>query len=125
MIVSTHEHVTPTTVDPAAGRSNSSRWVSRGDELWERVVAPNRNVIAVLSGHFHGLGQIVTENAGGIDGHTVVELVADYQEFRTAPGERSTGFERLLQFDLGGGRVARGRAVVDPRGVTASVVPLR
>ena len=32
--------------------------------------------------------------------------LADYQEFRTHSGERSTGFQRLLQFDLAGGRVA-------------------
>ena len=60
----------------------------------------------MLSGHFHGLGRIVTEDAGGIEGHTVVEMVADYQEFRTHSGERSTGFQRLLQLDLAGGRIA-------------------
>ncbi len=106
VIVSTHEHVTPKDASSAAGRSTSSRWLSRGDQLWDRVIAPNRNVVLVLSGHFHGLGQIVTENAGGIDGHTVVELVADYQEFRTHAGDRGTGFQRLLQVDLGAGEVA-------------------
>jgi len=106
VIVSTHEHVTPASPDSPVGRSVGSRWVSRGGELWERVVAPNRNVVAVLSGHFHGLGRIVTEDAGGIEGHTVVEMVADYQEFRTHSGERSTGFQRLLQLDLAGGRIA-------------------
>lgn len=105
VIISTHEHVTPKTVELAAGRSNSSRWVSHADRLWQRVVAPNRNVVVVLSGHFHGLGKIVTEDAGGIPGHTVLESLADYQEFRTHTGERATGFARLLQFDLGGGRV--------------------
>ncbi len=106
VIVSTHEHVTPKTEFEQARRSESSRWLSQGRELWERVIAPNRNVIAVLSGHFHGLGQIVTENAGGIEGHTVVELLADYQEFRTHEGDRATGFQRLLQFDLDGGAIA-------------------
>lgn len=106
VIISTHEHVTPKTVEHSAGRSNSSRWVSHADQLWQRVVSPHRNVIVVLSGHFHGLGSIVTENAGGIPGHTVLESLADYQEFRTHTGERATGFARLLQFDLGGGRVA-------------------
>ncbi|KQQ94654.1 hypothetical protein ASF62_11345 [Leifsonia sp. Leaf325] len=106
VIVSTHEHVTPKTAEIGAGRSTGSRWVSRGGELWDRVVAPHRNVLLVLSGHFHGLGQITTENAGGIAGHTVVELVADYQEFRTHTGERATGFQRLLQLDLDGGAIA-------------------
>lgn len=106
VIISTHEHVTPKTVDYAAARSTSSRWVSRGQELWERVIAPNRNVVLVLSGHFHGLGEIHTENAGGIPGHTVTELVADYQEFRTHTGERATGFQRMLQIDLAAGTIA-------------------
>jgi hypothetical protein len=76
------------------------------------VIAPNRNVVIVLSGHFHGIGQLVTEDAGGIPGHTVVELLADYQEFRTHTGERATGFYRMLQFDVDGGAVA-----VDTRSV--------
>ena len=63
-------------------------------------------MVLVLSGHFHGLGQLTTENAGGIEGHTVVELLADYQEFRTHTGERATGFQRLLQLDLASGGVA-------------------
>ncbi|MDO7883295.1 lamin tail domain-containing protein [Salinibacterium soli] len=112
VIVATHEHVQPKTLEVGALRSTGSRWVSRGGELWERVIAPNRNVVMVLSGHFHGLGQIVTENAGGIPGHTVVEVLADYQEFRTHTGERATGFFRMLQFDLDGGAVA-----VDTRSV--------
>lgn len=106
IIVATHEHITPKLADTAAARSNSSRWVSHADLLWNRVVAPNRNVVLVLSGHFHGIGAIVTEDAGGIEGHTVVEALADYQEFRTHTGERATGFQRLLQFDLASGTLA-------------------
>lgn len=101
VVLSTHEHVTPD-----SSRSSDSRWVSRGDELWERVIAPNRNVVVVLSGHFHGIGQIRTEDAGGIEGHDVVELLADYQEFRTHSGERATGFQRLLQIDLASSTIA-------------------
>ncbi len=112
VIISTHEHVMPKTLDESAHRSANSRWVSRGQQLWDRVVAPNRNVVVVLSGHFHGIGQLVTENAGGIEGHTVVELLADYQEFRTHTGERATGFFRMLQLDLDAGAIA-----VDTRSV--------
>nr|WP_246287020.1 lamin tail domain-containing protein [Schumannella luteola] len=106
VVVSTHEHLSPKLRDAPAQRSSSSRWVSRADELWDRVVAPNRNVIAVLSGHFHGIGQITTEDAGGLPGHDVVELLADYQEFRTHTGQRATGFQRLLQLDLASGTIA-------------------
>lgn len=112
VIIATHEHVTPQTLEVPAMRSANSRWVSRGQELWERVIAPNRNVVLVLSGHFHGIGQLVTENAGGLEGHTVVELLADYQEFRTHTGERATGFFRMLQVDIDGGAIA-----VDTRSV--------
>lgn len=106
VVISTHEHVTPKTTEQGAGHSTGSRWVSRGQQLWDRVIAPNRNVVMVLSGHFHGLGQITTDDAGGIAGHTVVELLADYQEFRTHTGERATGFQRLLQLDLASGSIA-------------------
>jgi hypothetical protein len=106
VIVSTHEHVMPLTVEGTAHRAGSNRWTSRGDELWERVIAPNRNVVAVLSGHFHGLGLLRTEDAGGIPGHDVVEILADYQEYRTHTGERATGFQRMLQLDLAGGVIA-------------------
>ncbi|MFC8681559.1 lamin tail domain-containing protein [Microbacterium ureisolvens] len=106
IVISTHEHLTPATGERDAERSTTSRWVSHGDLLWDRVVAPNRNVVLVLSGHFHGVGAIVTHNAGGIPGHTVLEVLGDYQEFRTPTGERATGFQRLLQIDLASGVLA-------------------
>ncbi len=106
VIVSTHEHLMPKTDEVGALRVVNSRWTSHAAELWETVIAPSRNVVAVLCGHFHGLGQIVTEDAGGIPGHTVVELLADYQEFRTHTGERATGFFRMLQFDIDQGAIA-------------------
>ena len=106
VVISTHEHLTPKNQEQDAERSTSSRWVSHGDVLWERVVAPHPNVVLVLSGHFHGIGSIVTDNAGGIAGHTVLEALADYQEFRTHTGERATGFQRLLQIDLASGTLA-------------------
>ncbi|MEV4688645.1 lamin tail domain-containing protein [Microbacterium sp. LWH3-1.2] len=119
IVISTHEHLTPASAEDDAERSTTSRWVSHGDLLWEQVVAPNRNVVLVLSGHFHGLGAIVTENAGGIPGHTVLEALGDYQEFRTPTGERATGFQRLLQLDLAAGVLAVDTFSV-PLGATAS-----
>lgn len=105
VIVATHEHLSATDEYNPPARSIGSRWLSRADELWERVVAPNRNVVLVLAGHFHGLSRIDTTDAGGIRGHSVTELLADYQEFRTHTGERATGFQRLLQIDLAAGSV--------------------
>ncbi|MFE7845163.1 metallophosphoesterase [Microbacterium sp. NPDC057407] len=106
VVISTHEHLTPKSAVDDPERSTSSRWLSRGDVLWERVVAPHRNVVLVLSGHFHGIGAVVTHDAGGLAGHTVLEALADYQEFRTHTGERATGFQRLLQVDLAAGVLA-------------------
>jgi hypothetical protein len=109
VIVATHEHVTPMddrTALPADRVDGNNRWNSRGDVLWNTLIAPNRNVVMVLSGHLTGVGKITTENAGGIPGHSVVEMVADYQEHRTNDGARATGFDRLLQVDLGSGTVA-------------------
>jgi len=106
IVIATHEHLTPLTLEDPSRRATSNRWLSRADELWQRVIAPNRHVVAVLAGHYHGLGAIVTPDAGGIDGHHVVELLADYQEFRTDTGERATGFVRLLQLDLAAGVLA-------------------
>lgn len=105
VVIATHEHLTPLTLWDPTRRATDNRWLSRADELWDRVVAPNRNVVAVLAGHYHGLGAIVTPDAGGIEGHDVVELLADYQEFRTDSGERATGFLRLLQWDLAAGQL--------------------
>ncbi|MBA4246857.1 MAG: hypothetical protein C0444_00980 [Microbacterium sp.] len=105
VVIATHEHLTPLTRWDPSRRATDNRWLSRADELWKRVVEPHRNVVAVLAGHYHGLGAIVTPNAGGIDGHHVVELLADYQEFRTDSGERATGFLRLLQWDLAAGQM--------------------
>jgi 3',5'-cyclic AMP phosphodiesterase CpdA len=105
VVIATHEHLTPLTRWDPSRRATDNRWLSRADELWQRVVEPNRNVVAVLAGHYHGLGAIVTPDAGGIEGHHVVELLADYQEFRTDSGERATGFLRLLQWDLASSRL--------------------
>ncbi len=105
VVIATHEHLTPLTRWDPARRATDNRWLSRADELWQRVVEPHRNVVAVLAGHYHGLGAIVTPDAGGIEGHDVVELLADYQEFRTDSGERATGFLRLLQWDLAAGQL--------------------
>jgi hypothetical protein len=105
VVIATHEHLTPLTPYDPARRATDNRWLSSADQLWHRVVAPNRNVVAVLAGHYHGLGAIVTPDAGDIAGHDVVELLADYQEFRTPSGERATGFLRLLQWDLATSRL--------------------
>ncbi|MGO1317198.1 MAG: lamin tail domain-containing protein [Cellulomonadaceae bacterium] len=109
------------------------RYTGTGQALWEKVIAPNDNVFLVFGGHFHGVvthyadpvtGEQVDAIPAGEDtyaisnvgatGRTVVEMLADYQGYRSTQAEdptvtrddmldRDTGFQRLLQFDLDAG----------------------
>lgn len=70
----------------------------KGNELFEKVVVPNRNVVAVLSGHYHGSEMLVDEvddNLDGITDRKVYQLLADYQKAPQGGG----GFIRLLHID--------------------------
>ncbi len=112
------------------------RHTATGDQLWERVVAPNDNVFLVFGGHYHGTSTYVADPvtggrspvdrvAGGAatvqnvgaTGRTVVEMLADYQGYRSTLLEdptvvrddlldRDTGFQRLLQLDLDASLIA-------------------
>ncbi|MBM7606171.1 hypothetical protein JOC75_004219 [Metabacillus crassostreae] len=69
-----------------------------GNKIYEKVVMTNKNVVAVLSGHYHGSKHRVDEiddNQDGIVDRTVYQLLADYQK---APNG-GNGFIRLLHFD--------------------------
>ncbi len=67
-----------------------------GDEIYKKVVVPNKNVIAVLSGHYHDAETLVDEiddNSDGTPDRKVYQMLADYQD---GP-EGGQGFMRLLQ----------------------------
>ncbi|MFD1860696.1 hypothetical protein EHW97_11170 [Aeromicrobium camelliae] len=108
------------------------RYTALGRQIWERIVAPNDNVFLVLGGHYHGVATnyadpvtgervdatqlndstVVIDNVGA-SGRRVVEMLADYQGYRsTQPNpradvhDRDTGFQRLLQLDLDAGLMA-------------------
>ncbi|WP_314588238.1 S-layer homology domain-containing protein [Paenibacillus terrigena] len=66
------------------------------DKIFERVVKPNSNVIAVLSGHYHDAQMKVDELYDNGKKRKVYQILADYQD---AP-EGGLGYIRLLQFDL-------------------------
>ncbi|WP_370614367.1 lamin tail domain-containing protein [Mumia qirimensis] len=106
--------------------NRDDRYTARGEDIWRDLVAPSDNVFLVLGGHYHGVatkyGDPVTgEQVDAIDlaadtvavrnvgetGRTVVQMLADYQGYRsTQPAgradtlDRDTGFQRLLQFDV-------------------------
>ncbi|MBD0324759.1 MAG: metallophosphatase, partial [Aldersonia sp.] len=77
---------------------------SSGQQIWNRLVVPNETVFLVLTGHTDGQITVVDRNVDDT-GRTVVQMLADYQNFEVN-GKRSTGFQRLLQFDLDGAAVA-------------------
>ncbi|WP_068278733.1 metallophosphoesterase [Aldersonia kunmingensis] len=77
---------------------------SSGEIIWNRLVRPYDSVFLVLSGHADGQATMIERNVGDTD-RTVVQMLADYQYF-TVDGKRSTGFQRLLQFDLDAGTMA-------------------
>jgi len=69
------------------------------DKIFERVVVPNKNVIATLSGHYHDAETLVDEiddNGDGIPDRKVYQILADYQGAEMG----GLGYIRLLQFDL-------------------------
>ncbi|WP_066186188.1 lamin tail domain-containing protein [Gracilibacillus timonensis] len=70
-----------------------------GDELFEKVVVPNENVQAVLSGHYHNSQKLIDEiddDGDGVAERTVYQLLADYQ----GGPEGGQGYMRLLNFNM-------------------------
>ncbi|UAL47758.1 lamin tail domain-containing protein [Sutcliffiella horikoshii] len=75
-----------------------------GDKLYEEVVLPNENVIAVLSGHYHEAQTLIDEvddDGDGVADRKVYQMLADYQ----AGPEGGQGFMRLLHFDTDNNRI--------------------
>lgn len=66
-----------------------------GDKIYEKVVVPNKNVIAVLCGHYHDSETLISEIDDDKDGtpdRKVYQILADYQ----GGPEGGQGFMRLL-----------------------------
>ncbi|MGG0855789.1 metallophosphoesterase [Metabacillus fastidiosus] len=75
-----------------------------GEKLYKEIVVPNKNVIAVLSGHYHESQLLVDELDDDHDGQPdrkVYQMLADYQ----AGPEGGQGFMRLLHFDTSKNRI--------------------
>lgn len=69
------------------------------DEVYERVVKPNKNVFAVLSGHYHAAKQLINaidDNGDGVPDRKVYQILADYQNALKG----GLGYIRLLQFSV-------------------------
>jgi hypothetical protein len=70
----------------------------KGNEIFEKVVVPNTNVVAVLCGHYHSSEKLIDDiddNLDGVPDRRVYQLIADYQK---GP-DGGNGFIRLLHID--------------------------
>lgn len=87
-IIATHEYL-----------DTNGSYSGDGQDIFDRLVRPHGNVVAVLAGHRHGAWTSVKRLDGG---RQVVEMLADYQ----ALPEGGLGYIRLLHIDTDGGRLA-------------------
>ncbi|CAN7754280.1 S-layer homology domain-containing protein [Paenibacillus sp. LjRoot56] len=74
------------------------------EKVFERVIKPNKNVIAALSGHYHDAElkvDAIDDNNDGLPDRNVYQMLADYQG---AP-EGGLGYIRLMQFDMAHGKI--------------------
>ncbi|WP_182103730.1 lamin tail domain-containing protein [Niallia taxi] len=75
-----------------------------GDKIYEEVVKPNKNVLAVLSGHYHDSETLISEvddNGDGTADREVYQMLGDYQ----GGPEGGQGYLKLLHFDQDNNRI--------------------
>ena len=75
-----------------------------GNKIFEKVVVPNKNVIATLSGHYHDSETLISDiddNGDGTADRKVYQMLADYQ----GGPEGGQGFMRLLQVNPAENRI--------------------
>ncbi|MFP7472600.1 lamin tail domain-containing protein [Niallia taxi] len=75
-----------------------------GEKLYEEVVKPNKNVLAVLSGHYHDSETLISEvddNGDGTADREVYQMLGDYQ----GGPEGGQGYLKLLHFDQDNNRI--------------------
>ena len=75
-----------------------------GNDIFEKVVETNENVIAVLSGHYHDSETLVSEiddDGDGVADREVYQMLGDYQ----GGPEGGQGYMKLLHFDQDNNRI--------------------
>ena len=76
-----------------------------GNEIYEKVVKPNENVVAVLSGHFHDAEILVDEiddDGNGVTDRKVYQILADYQ----GGSEGGQGYLRLFKVNQNSNKIS-------------------
>lgn len=73
--------------------------VNDGEEIWEKLISKNSNIIAVISGHVlqSGVGTLVSE---GAEGNRVYQMLSNYQGGVEKSTKVKDGYLRLLTFDI-------------------------
>ncbi|WP_052759806.1 S-layer homology domain-containing protein [Paenibacillus sp. DMB20] len=66
------------------------------EKIFEKVIKPNKNVIAALSGHYHDAQIKIDELDDNGEKRKVFQMLADYQ----GGPEGGLGYIRLMQFDV-------------------------
>lgn len=75
-----------------------------GNRIYNQVVLPNENVVAVLSGHYHDsetLIDAVDDNGDGNPDREIYQMLGDYQ----GGPEGGQGYMKLLHFDQDNNRI--------------------
>lgn len=80
VVVATHQYITV-----------GGAYYGPGQQIFDEIVLPNKNVDMVLSGHVHGVALNVKHDGD----RTIVEVLSDYQEVPTSGG----GWMRTVSFD--------------------------
>lgn len=76
-----------------------------GNEIYEKVVKKNPNVVAVLSGHYHDAETLVDtldDNGDGVADRKVYQMLADYQ----GGPEGGSGYLRILKVNQATNKIA-------------------
>lgn len=84
-------------------QANGTRSLT-GDTIFQKVVVPNKNVIAVLSGHYTGSEKLVDEiddDGDGTPDRKVYQMLSDYQGFE----EGGQGYMKLLHVDTSSNKI--------------------
>ena len=83
---------------PEAFGYTRSEGINDGEQIWRKLIEPNRNVRLVLCGHDNGVALLSTFRP---DGSIVHQVLSDYQWLYqgTADYAGGSGYLRLLEFD--------------------------
>jgi hypothetical protein len=83
---------------PEAFGYTRSEGINDGEQIWRKLIVPNRNVRLVLCGHDNGVSRLSTFRP---DGSLVHQVLSDYQWLHqgTADYAGGSGYLRLMEFD--------------------------